>query len=171
MSSFRAFMETSAESVRLYNASTVENDPEGWLEPHISDWVREVAQGAVDGDIEEYLRPLIYLSDNPTKWIRMIVGRKVNKHPNSVTDRDIIEHGRINIVDVDIDTEDVFLVGDYHMDGKVTTLSGERVYHPYLDELPIGPEPPDYIAHDALELTSSLTGDSLAKFLGLEGSD
>lgn len=162
----KSFTEYTSQEVTLYNASAASIKNTGFLEPHISNWVREVAYGAVDSDddIENYTHPLVYLSDN-LKWVKMITARLVKKHVTEVTNEDIEKYGRLNIVKLDIDSEEVFKVGDYAYDGKVTNLRGERVYHPELNELPIGPEPDDYIAHEALEIHKSLTGKELSSFL------
>ena len=168
---------------RLYNASPVEYDPQGYLEPHISAWVEEVADGTgYEGDMSDIVKPLIYLNDDPSAWIQMIVARATGKAYNEVTLSDVREHGRLNIVDVEFG-EPVYQVGDYFNDQSVTDLEGNRrrfwdtelysspdVYtgEGGMTELPVGPEPSDYISSSVLGVTRSLTGDDLINFLKIE---
>ena len=181
----RADAEPEEGYKRLYNASTVDRDPQGYLEPHVSDWVNEVAGGASDDvPIEDMVSNMIYMSDDPIGWHKMIVGRKLGKHPDKVTMGDIRQHGRLNIVDADMDADEIFQVGDYSNDQSLTDLYGNRrkfwdtniydegdVYtgEGRLVELPIGPEPDDWISREAQEITHSLTGDDLVKFLKSKG--
>lgn len=147
---------------RLYNASTVDHDPQGYLDPHVSDWVKEIGYGAGDWDesnIDEITSPMLYLGRDPTRWIRTIVGRRVGKHPNEVTLDDVRQYGRLNVID-DYDDEDVYHV---HNDGKVSPLSGRD--EPYYENLPVGPEPGDIISRDALPVSQSITGDELVRLL------
>ena len=159
---------------RLYNASTVDHDPNGYLDPHVSGWVEEIASGAGDFDnIGDVTRPLVYMSDSPESWVRMIVGRKIGKHPTEVTMEDIRANGRLNIVDADPEYDNIFQVGDYSRDGSVTTLAGERkrMWETNLydsdefSEMPVGPEPNDFIARESVSVSHSLTGDDLVRFL------
>ncbi len=159
---------------RLYNASTIDHDPNGYLDPHVSGWVDEIAQGAGDFDnISDITRPLVYMSDSPESWVRTIVGRKIGRHPTEVTMEDIRAHGRLNIVDADPEYDNIFQVGDYGRDGSVTTLAGERkrMWETNLydsdefSDMPVGPEPSDFIAREPVAVAHSLTGDDLVRFL------
>lgn len=164
--------------IRLYNASTRDRDPEGYIDPHVSDWVKEVAAGASEIDWEEITTPLVYLSDK-LDWIFAIVGRKIKKYVGDVTYDDIRQHGRLNIIDVEIDAP-IYKVGDYWETEELTDLAGNRkkfwmtelyssgdVYtgEGQLEYLPCGPEPEDFITNEAVEVTYSLVGDELVDFL------
>lgn len=173
MKTLRQFLEETEPPVRvLYNASTADRDHDGWLEPHISGWVKEIAHGAVDGPISDYVKPLVYMSSSPD-WTHMIVGRHIGKHPTEVTDDDIRQHGRLNIIHADPEHDPVYQVGDYSHDQKVTKLSGERIHfhaselhdHEDFPEMPIGPEPNDFISREPMQIHQSLTGDALVNFL------
>jgi hypothetical protein len=164
--------------VRLFNAGTLDRDPGKYLEPHVSDWVNEVAAGAGDfDDLSEITKPLIYLSDEPAKWLPMIVGRKIGKHPTEVTLDDIRQHGRLNVVDADPEYDTIYKVGDFSSDEKVTRLDGERVKWWETDlydsedfrDMPVGPEPNDFISRDAAEISQSLTGNDLVEFMQANG--
>lgn len=147
---------------RLYNASTVDHDPQGWMDPHVSGWVKEIALGAGDWDednVHEITEPMLYLGRDPTRWVRTIVARKTGKHPNEVTDDDVRKYGRLNIID-DYDDDDVYHV---HNDGKVSPLSGRD--EPYYESLPVGPEPGDIISRNPLKVSRSITGDELVRAL------
>jgi hypothetical protein len=164
--------------VRLFNAGTLDRDPGKYLEPHVSDWVNEIAAGAGDfDDLSEITKPLIYLSDEPEKWLPMIVGRKIGKHPTEVTLDDIRQHGRLNVVDADPEYDTIYKVGDFSSDEKVTRLDGERVKWWETDlydsedfrDMPVGPEPNDFISRDAAEISQSLTGNDLVEFMQANG--
>ena len=163
---------------RLFNASTIER-PVEYLEPHISDWVKEVAEGAGDVDPAEITSPLIYLSDDPGGWVSMIVSRKLGKPLQKVTVEDIRKHGRLNIVEADEDAS-IYKVGDQWETDEVTDLAGNRVKfyesaiysegdvftgEGRLTSMPVGPEPPDFITNEAVKVDYSLTGDNLIRFL------
>jgi hypothetical protein len=164
--------------VRLFNAGTLDRDPGKYIEPHVSDWVNEIAAGAGDfDDLSEITKPLIYLSDEPEKWLPMIVGRKIGKHPTEVTLDDIRQHGRLNVVDADPEYDTIYKVGDFSSDEKVTRLDGERVKWWETDlydsedfrDMPVGPEPNDFISRDAAEISQSLTGNDLVEFMQANG--
>jgi hypothetical protein len=163
---------------RLYNAGTLDRDPSGWLEPHVSDWVREVAEGAGDVPVDDITTPLVYLSDEPGSWVKSIVSRKLGK--NDVTIDDIRRHGRLSVFDIDPEDDEIFKVGDYFETQKVTDLQGRErdfwdtpIYNEgdvYTGEgrtvdMPVGPEPNDFISNQAQEITHTLTGDELIGFL------
>ena len=175
--------------IRLYNAGLKERDPGGWLEPHISEWVKEVAEGAGDVPVEDITSPLIYMSDAPT-WVDMIVGRKLKKHPSDVTEEEIREHGRLNILDFDKEVEnEVYSLSseDYedlysHTGRVIDILGNEREFYDtglydegdiYTGEgrrveMPVGPESSDYISAESQQIIYSLVGDELLEFLRQE---
>jgi len=180
MNWYKTAQSGSDDHMWLYNASLREYDPQGYLEPVISGWVEEVASGAGDVPIEEITYPLSYMSDEATGWITMIVGRKVNKHPDKVSLSDVYEHGRLNVISADKDETSVYRVGDYSETQEVQNLRGERVKfwetdlydegdiytgEGRLTEMPVGPEPSDFITADSLELSTSLIGGDLILFI------
>jgi len=165
---------------RFYNAGTLDRDPSGWLEPHVSDWVTEVAEGTgytMEGaPLTDITSDLIYLSDDPT-WITSIVSRKLGKNNVDVTLEDIRNHGRLNIIDSPVGDADIFRMGD---ERTLTDLSGKELqFHetPFYSEgdvfsgegrmvdVPVGPEPGDFISNRPQEVKYSLTGDALIDFL------
>jgi len=170
---------------RLYNAGTIERDPQGYLEPHISDWVKEVAEGAGDVPVEDITSPLVYMSDEPD-WVDKIVGRSIGKHPGDVTEEDIRKYGRLNVIDIDPEWAEIFSISSkededlYSNTGNITRLSGEEV--PFYEtslydegdvftgegrrmEMPVGPERKDWISPEEQEITHTLVGNELIKFL------
>ncbi len=164
---------------RFYNAGTFDRDPQGYLEPHISGWVEEVAAGAGDVPIEDITSPLVYMDEKPG-WVRSIVARKLGKNNADVTLDDIRKHGRLNIIDVDPEYSDIYQSGDYFYDQKVTDIDGNRI--PFYEssiydegdvytgegrlvEIPVGPEPNDWISNQPQEIVKSLTGDDLINYL------
>jgi len=170
--------EPEEGTIRLYNAGLRERDPEGFLEPNISDWVKEVAEGT-GLPPEEITKELIYMSDDQTNWTPMIVARNLGKRVEEVTDEDIRKYGRLNVLDIPKDAP-VYQVGDYSSTGKVRNLEGQEMYFGETDlydegdifsgegrmtEMPVGPEPKDFISSEAQEITYTLLGDELVNFL------
>lgn len=167
-----------AETKRLYNASTVDFDPDGYLEPHVSGWVEEVAGGTgYEGDTSEITSDLVFMDDEPTGWIEIIVGRKVGK--NNPTLDDVRDHGRLNIIDADLD-QNIYNVGDYWYTQEVTNLYGDRIKfwesniydegdvysgEGRMVDMPVGPEPNDWISRDSVEVSYSITGDDLIEYI------
>ena len=170
---------------RLYNAGTLDRDPSGWLVPHVSDWVREVAEGTGytqdGGDLADITADLVYMSDDPGGWVDSIVSRKLGKGNADITIDDIRNHGRLSVIDAPIDDDEIFRVGDWdESQGKLTDLSGgQREFYdtPFYSEgdvysgegrmvdMPVGPEPSDFISNQVQEITHTLTGDDLIDFL------
>ena len=167
---------------RFYNAGTLDRDPSGWLEPHVSDWITEVAEGTgytMEGaPLTDITSDLIYLSDDPS-WITSIVSRKLGKNNVDVTLEDIRNHGRLNIIDSPIEDADIFRMGEWE-EGTLRDLSGKELqFHetPFYSEgdvfsgegrmvdVPVGPEPGDFISNRPQEVKYSLTGDELIDFL------
>jgi hypothetical protein len=158
---------------RLYNAGTIDRDPQGYLEPHTSDWVKEVAEGSgYEGDIEDITSDLVYMSDKPS-WVTAIVSRNVGKDLADVTVDDVRRYGRLNVIDAEIDADEVFQIGDYSETRKIKDITGkernlwETSLYDYerFDGIPIGPEPDDFISNEPQEITYTLTGDDLVDFL------
>ena len=169
-----------AETKRLYNASIVAHDPDGYLEPHVSDWVSEVAAGAGDVPVEDITSPLVFMDDEPTRWIDMIVARATGKSLSDVTLDDVRQYGRLNIIDADMDGSTIYYVGDYSYTQEVQNLYGDRlkfwetnlydegdVYtgEGRMTDMPVGPEPNDYITRDSVEVSYSLTGNELVDYI------
>ena len=158
---------------RLYNASTVDRDPNGYLEPHTSDWVKEVAEGSgYEGNIEDITSDLVYMSEKPD-WVTSIIARDIGKDMADVTLDDVRRYGRLNIIDAEIDADEIFQIGDYSQTRKIKDIAGnERNLWDtslYDDErfadIPIGPEPEDFISNESQKITYTLTGDDLVDFL------
>lgn len=158
---------------RLYNAGTIDRDPQGYLEPHTSDWVKEVAEGSgYEGDIEDITSDLVYMSDKPD-WVASIISRNIGKDLADVTVDDVRRYGRLNIIDAEIDADEIFQIGDYNETRKIKDITGKErnIWDTSLydddrfDSLPIGPEPDDFISNEPQEITYTLTGDDLVDFL------
>jgi len=158
---------------RLYNAGTIDRDPQGYLEPHTSDWVKEVAEGSgYEGNIEDITSDLVYMSEKPD-WVTSIIARGIGKDMADVTLDDVRRYGRLNIIDAEIDADEIFQIGDYSQTRKIKDIAGnERNLWDtslYDDErfadIPIGPEPDDFISNEPQEITYTLTGDDLVDFL------
>lgn len=181
-----------AVTKRLYNASTVEYPPQKndrfgnqWLEPHVSDWVREVASGTGyldEGDEEsrlaEITSPLIFMDDEPTGWIESIVDRVTGVYDKPTLD-DVRQYGRLNIIDADVEAS-IYRVGDYFYTQEVENLQGDRLKFWETDlydegdvytgegrlvDMPVGPEPKDYITRELVDVSYSLTGDELVDYI------
>jgi len=166
---------------RFYNAGTLDRDPSGRLEPHVSDWVTEVAEGTgytMEGaPLTDITSDLVYMSDDPS-WITSIVSRKLGKNNADVTLEDIRNHGRLNIIDAPIEDADIFKMGEFE-EGTLKDLSGKELQFyetPFYSEgdvsgagrmvdVPVGPEPGDFISNQPQEVKYSLTGDELIDFL------
>jgi hypothetical protein len=174
--------DVSSGRKRLFNASTIDR-PVEYVDPHVSDWVKEVAEGAGDMAWQDITSPLVYLSDDPGGWVSMIVSRKLKKNVQDVTMEDIRKHGRLNIIDAEEDAP-IYKVGDQWETGEVSDLTGKRMkFHESalydegdvysgegrLTEMPVGPEPPDFITRESVEVDYSLTGDALVDFLRKSG--
>ena len=158
---------------RLYNAGTIDRDPQGYLEPHTSDWVKEVAEGSgYEGNIEDITSDLVYMSEKPD-WVTSIIARDIGKDMADVTLDDVRRYGRLNIIDAEIDADEIFQIGDYSQTRKIKDIAGnERNLWDtslYDDErfadIPIGPEPEDFISNESQKITYTLTGDDLVNFL------
>ena len=164
---------------RLYNAGTIGRDPQGYLEPHTSDWVKEVAEGSgYEGNIEDITSDLVYMSEKPD-WVTSIIARDIGKDMADVTLDDVRRYGRLNIIDAEIDADEIFQIGDYQATRKIKDIAGnERNLWDtslYDDErfadIPIGPEPEDFISNESQEITYTLTGDDLVDFLNQNQPD
>lgn len=158
---------------RLYNAGTIGRDPQGYLEPHTSDWVKEVAEGSgYEGNIEDITSDLVYMSEKPD-WVTSIIARDIGKDMADVTLDDVRRYGRLNIIDAEIDADEIFQIGDYSETRKIKDITGKErnIWDTSLydddrfDSLPIGPEPDDFISNEPQEITYTLTGDDLVDFL------
>jgi hypothetical protein len=181
-----------AVTKRLYNASLVSHPPETndrfgnqWLEPHVSDWVKEVAGGTgyleddnPESRLDEITRPLVFMSDEPTGWIESIVNRQTGAY-NQPTLDDVREYGRLNIIDADVESS-IYRVGDYSYTQELENLQGDRIKFYETDlydegdvytgegsfiEMPVGPEPNDYITKEIVDVSYSLTGDELVDYI------
>jgi hypothetical protein len=182
-----------ATTKRLYNASlsfyppgSNPNFPEHqWLEPHVSDWVKEVASGAGDVPIEDITTDLVFMDDDPTGWIESIVARHTGKMNSEVTLADVRDYGRLNIIDADVEAS-IYRVGDYFETQRVTSLQGDRLkfwetdlYSEHdvytgiggLTDMPVGPEPNDFITRELVDVSYSLTGDELVDYIRVVDPD
>lgn len=150
------------------------------IEPQHGDWIKEVASGATE-DHEEMLdraTPLVWLSDRPD-WVKMKVGRKINKHVSDVTDKDIENHGHVAIVPRKGDhAEHIWHIGKDGLDNggysKVTNLKGKtkQAHHTDLydsdytgNKEPFGVERNEYVSARTVEPMLHLTGKHLVDFL------
>jgi hypothetical protein len=155
-----------AETKRLYNASVASGT--GYLEA-----------GDDESRLAEITSPLIFMGDEPTGWIESIVNRVTGVY-DKPTLEDVRQYGRLNIIDVDVDGSSIYKVGDYFYTQEVENLQGDRLKFWETDlydegdvytgegrlvDMPVGPEPNDYITRELVDVSYSLTGDELVDYI------
>jgi len=169
----------------LYHSGTSEIDEvRNGIEPRFGSWLEDVLAGATDEyiDGDKAFTPVSFY-DNMPNWLRMQVGRKIDKNYDSVTREDIRKHGYLAVV-YNVDEDWGEAVHDFYRvpedgfdDGPHTILedsygSEVELYETNLYEedyerskTPFGLESGDFVTADAIEPDVLLTGDALMEFM------
>lgn len=173
----------------LYHSSTSDkaNDLLYGIEPQAGgNWVREVAGGAVEGNLDDFFEnvtPLSWFSDNPS-WIKAMVGRKLDKPFDKVTVDDIEKHGHLAIINKKSPSaQDIYFLPEqglndgsqsivYDIQGNPkkawqTDLYQEGNYGQRIE--PFGTERNEYVSAKTVEPFIQLTGKDLVDFMKAKG--
>ena len=173
----------------LYHSSTADkaNDLLYGIEPQAGgNWVREVAGGAVEGNLDDFFEnvtPLSWFSDNPS-WIKAMVGRKLDKPFDKVTVDDIEKHGHLAIINKKSPSaQDIYFLPEqglndgsqsivYDIQGNPkkawqTDLYQEGNYGQRIE--PFGTEKNEYVSAKTVEPFIQLTGKDLVDFMKAQG--
>lgn len=173
----------------LYHSSTADraNDLLYGIEPQAGgNWVREVAQGSVEGNLDDFFEnvtPLSWFSDNPS-WIKAMVGRKLDKPFDKVTVDDIEKHGHLAIINKKSPSaQDIYFLPEqglnegsqsivYDIQGNPkkawqTDLYQEGNYGQRIE--PFGTEKNEYVSAQTVEPFIQLTGKELVDFMKARG--
>jgi hypothetical protein len=173
----------------LYHSSTADkaNDLLYGIEPQAGgNWVREVAQGSVEGNLDDFFEnvtPLSWFSDNPS-WIKAMVGRKLDKPFDKVTVDDIEKHGHLAIINKKSPSaQDIYFLPEqglnegsqsivYDIQGNPkkawqTDLYQEGNYGQRME--PFGTEKNEYVSAQTVEPFIQLTGKELVDFMKAKG--
>jgi hypothetical protein len=173
----------------LFHSSTADKakDLRYGIEPQAGgNWVREVASGATDQNLDDFFKnvtPLAWFSDKP-EWIKAMVGRKLNKPFDKVTAKDIEKHGHLAFINKkSSDAENItYIPNEGLMEGgqsKVFDIQGnpkkawetglyqEGRYGTQME--PFGVERNEYVSPESIEPLLQLTGPELVEFMKLKG--
>jgi len=172
----------------LFHSSTADKakDLRYGIDPQAGgDWVREVAQGSVEGNLDDFFEnvtPLAWFSDKP-EWIKSMVGRKLNKSFDKVTADDIEKYGHLAFINKKSPSaeEITYIPSEGLMEGsqsKVFDIQGnpkkawetnlfqEGNYGQRLE--PFGVERNEYVSPKSVEPFIQLTGPELVQFMKLK---
>jgi hypothetical protein len=173
----------------LFHSSTADKakDLRYGIEPQAGGpWVREVAQGAVEGDIDNFFEnvtPLAWFSDKP-EWIKAMVGRKLNKSFDKVTVDDIEKYGHLAFINKKSPSAEniTYIPSEGLMEGsqsKVFDIQGnpKKAWETGLYQEgnfgqrlePFGIERNEYVSPESIEPLLQLTGSELVQFMKLKG--
>ncbi len=173
----------------LFHSSTADKakDLRYGIEPQAGGpWVREVAQGAVEGDIDNFFEnvtPLAWFSDKP-EWIKAMVGRKLNKSFDKVTADDIEKYGHLAFINKKSPSAKniTYIPSEGLMEGsqsKVFDIQGnpKKAWETGLYQEgnfgqrlePFGIERNEYVSPESIEPLLQLTGSELVQFMKLKG--
>ena len=173
----------------LFHSSTADKakDLRYGIEPQAGGpWVREVAQGAVEGDIDNFFEnvtPLAWFSDKP-EWIKSMVGRKLNKSFDKVTADDIEKYGHLAFINKKSPSAEniTYIPSEGLMEGgqsKVFDIQGnpKKAWETDLYQEgnfgqrlePFGIERNEYVSPESIEPLLQLTGSELVQFMKLKG--
>ena len=124
------------------------------LIPSVGEFVRTAYAGATDGDIDEYLKELVFATDKQqlSKAVNAItaqVGAKLHKDFHSVTDDEFQKYGALAIV----------------KDGDSVMSHRDKDDENYYGNYPYTVEPGDYYSEDSVGVDYILTGTKLISFL------
>jgi len=174
----------------LFHSSTADKakDLRYGVEPQAGgSWVREVAAGATDQNLDDFFEnvtPLAWFSDKP-EWIKAMVGRKLNKSYDKVTAKDIEEHGHLAFINKKSpEAENITYIPEQGlMEGTQsvvydinkanpkkaweTGLYQENNYGSRME--PFGVERNEYVSPESIEPLLQLTGPELVQFMKLKG--
>jgi hypothetical protein len=174
----------------LFHSSTSDKakDLKYGVEPQAGgSWVREIAAGATDENLDDFFEtvvPLAWFSDKP-EWIKAMVGRKLNKPFDKVTAKDIEEHGHLAFINKKSpEAENITYISEQGlMEGPQsivfdvnkenpkkawqTGLYQEGRYGSRLE--PFGVERNEYVSPESIEPLIQLTGPELVRFMRLKG--
>lgn len=173
----------------LFHSSTADKakDLRYGVEPQAGGpWVREVAAGATDQNLDDFFEnvtPLAWFSDKP-EWIKSMVGRKLNKPFDKVTAKDIEEHGHLAFINKKSpEAENItYIPSEGLMEGsqsKVFDIQGnpkkawetglyqEGRYGTQME--PFGVERNEYVSPETIEPLLQLTGPELVQFMKIKG--
>lgn len=173
----------------LFHSSTADKakDLRYGVEPQAGGpWVREIAAGATDQNLDDFFEnvtPLAWFSDKP-EWIKSMVGRKLNKPFDKVTAKDIEEHGHLAFINKKSpETENItYIPSKGLMEGgqsKVFDIQGnpkkawetglyqEGRYGTQME--PFGVERNEYVSPKTIEPLLQLTGPELVQFMKIKG--
>lgn len=173
----------------LFHSSTADkaNDLRYGVEPQAGGpWVREIAAGATDQNLDDFFEnvtPLAWFSDKP-EWIKSMVGRKLNKPFDKVTAKDIEEHGHLAFINKKSpEAENITYIPEQGlMEGgqsRVFDIQGnpkkawetglyqEGRYGTQME--PFGVERNEYVSPESVEPLLQLTGPELVQFMKLKG--
>lgn len=173
----------------LFHSSTADKakDLRYGVEPQAGGpWVREVAAGATDQNLDDFFEnvtPLAWFSDKP-EWIKSMVGRKLNKPFDKVTTKDIEEHGHLAFINKKSpEAENItYIPSEGLMEGsqsKVFDIQGnpkkawetglyqEGRYGTQME--PFGVERNEYVSPETIEPLLQLTGPELVQFMKIKG--
>lgn len=173
----------------LFHSSTADKakDLRYGVEPQAGGpWVREIAAGATDQNLDDFFEnvtPLAWFSDKP-EWIKSMVGRKLNKPFDKVTAKDIEEHGHLAFINKKSpEAENItYIPNEGLMEGgqsKVFDIQGnpkkawetglyqEGRYGTQME--PFGVERNEYVSPETIEPLLQLTGPELVQFMKIKG--
>jgi len=173
----------------LFHSSTADKakDLKYGIEPQAGgSWVREVASGATDQNLDDFFEnvtPLAWFSDKP-EWIKSMVGRKLNKPFDQVTAKDIEDYGHLAFINKKSqDAENItYIPSEGMMEGSRSTVydikgNPKKAWETGLyqesnygsQKEPFGIERNEYVSPETVEPLLQLTGQDLVKFMRLKG--
>lgn len=173
----------------LFHSSTADKakDLKYGIEPQAGGpWVREVASGATDQNLDNFFEnvtPLAWFSDKP-EWIKSMVGRRLNKPFDQVTAKDIEDYGHLAFINKKSpDAENItYIPNEGMMEGSRSTVydikgNPKKAWETGLyqesnygsQKEPFGIERNEYVSPETVEPLLQLTGQDLVKFMRLKG--
>jgi hypothetical protein len=173
----------------LFHSSTADKakDLKYGIEPQAGgSWVREVASGATDQNLDDFFEnvtPLAWFSDKP-EWIKSMVGRRLNKPFDQVTAKDIEDYGHLAFINKKSpDAENItYIPSEGMMEGSRSTVydikgNPKKAWETGLyqesnygsQKEPFGIERNEYVSPETVEPLLQLTGQDLVKFMRLKG--
>jgi hypothetical protein len=174
----------------LFHSSTADKakDLKYGVEPQAGgNWVREIAAGATDQNLDDFFEnvtPLAWFSDKP-EWIKAMVGRKLNKPFDKVTAKDIEEHGHLAFINKKSpEAENITYIPEQGlMEGSQSVVYDINKANPrkawetglyqegrYGSQMePFGVEKNEYVSPESVEPLIQLTGPELVQFMKIKG--
>jgi hypothetical protein len=174
----------------LFHSSTADKakDLKYGVEPQAGgNWVREIAAGATDQNLDDFFEnvtPLAWFSDKP-EWIKAMVGRKLNKPFDKVTAKDIEEHGHLAFINkkspeaenITYIPEQGLIEGSQSVVYDINKANPKKAWETgiyqegrYGSQMePFGVEKNEYVSPESVEPLLQLTGPELVQFMKLKG--